>query len=117
MPFRSKLDDKTMTNNNYRKVINTTENLQLVLMSLEPKEEIGFEKHKDATQFIRVESGNMTAIVNNKKFYLHTGDSITIYPGEIHNIINNSFDNYLKLYTIYSPPQHEDNLIEKYKTM
>lgn len=115
MPFKVNLEKITLSNNNYRKVIDTTPQLQLVIMSLLPKEEIGLERHKNKTQFIRVESGHMTAIINNKKFYLKDGDSITIKPNELHNIINNSVDEKLKLYTIYSPPEHPKNRVQKYK--
>lgn len=111
---KGNLETLTIRNKNYRKVLHTTNNMQLVLMSLLPDEEIGAETHEKTTQFIRVESGKARAIVKNKVFYLKAGDFITIPPKNKHNIINNG-DEPLKLYTIYTPPQHPRDLVQKYK--
>lgn len=105
MAFRGNIEKMTIKNNYYRKVIYTTSNMQLVIMSLKPKQEIGSEIHQHTSQFIRVEEGFANAIVNNKKYYLKSGDAIIIPPGSIHNIINNGCED-LKLYTIYTPPEH-----------
>jgi mannose-6-phosphate isomerase-like protein (cupin superfamily) len=78
-------------------------------MSIPSGEEIGFEKHTNTTQFIRIESGKGIAIVSGKKYLLKDGDAIIIPPNTKHNIIATSNDP-LKLYTIYSPPEHPKNL-------
>jgi len=92
--------------------------MQIVVMNLKSNVEIGMEVHNDHDQFIRVESGKCKAIVkNNNKYeeYIMTdGYGIIIPSGIYHNIINFSNDN-LKLYTIYTPPEHKNNLIQKEK--
>lgn len=90
--------------------------MQLVLMSLDPGEEIGMEVHDDTTQFIRIESGIGMAIVKNlenKYEYTQLGPSsaIMIAAGTWHNIVNTGYAP-LKLYTLYSPPHHDPRLIE-----
>ena len=105
MAFRANIEKITIKNNYYRKVIHTTSNMQLVIMSLKPNEEIGSEIHSHTSQFIRVEEGFAKAIINNKRYYLKSGDAIIIPPGARHNIINTSSEE-LKLYTIYTPPEH-----------
>lgn len=110
--FKINIEQKTQSNKNYRKVLHTTSDLQLVVMSLDQGEEIGEEVH-EVTQFIRVESGNGKAIVDGKTFFLKDGISLIISPGTTHNVIAGK--NGLKLYTIYSPPQHPPGTVEKYK--
>lgn len=103
MSFRIDIESATLKNNKFRKILYTNSDLQLVVMSLEPYEEIGMEKH-DGTQFIRVESGKGRAIISDKLHILRDGVSIIISPNSKHNII--AGDKGMKLYTIYSPPQH-----------
>lgn len=112
--FSDNIEKDTIENANYRKVLFTTDNLQLVVMSLKPKEEIGMETHADGSQFIRVEKGKGQAIINGKEHDLSDGISIIIPSGAKHNIINTGEDD-LKLYTIYAPPEHEDGLVQKTK--
>lgn len=107
MNYIGNIEKDTIINKFYRKVISTTKNLQLVLMSILPRQEIGKEKHKK-TQFIKVESGEGIAILGNKKYKLKKGYAIIIPPNKYHNIINNGKRS-LKLYTIYSPPEHKKN--------
>jgi mannose-6-phosphate isomerase-like protein (cupin superfamily) len=114
MAFRINIENKTVANNNYRKVLHTTSNMQLVVMSVLPNEEIGMEKHTRSSQFIRVEEGSATAIIKGKRYYLKKGDSVIVPPNTYHNIINNG-DEDLKLYTIYTPPTHPKNRIDKFK--
>jgi mannose-6-phosphate isomerase-like protein (cupin superfamily) len=114
MFYKTNIEKKTLKNNNYRKVLYTTSNLQLVLMSLKPGEEIGIEKHKGTTQFIRVEAGNGLAIIDGERKYIKDGDVLVINPNTYHNIINIGNEK-LKLYTIYTPPEHSRNLVEKNK--
>ena len=111
------IGEMTINNNNYRKVINTTIYQQLVLMSLKPKEEIGMEIHKKVDQFIRIEKGTAVAIIgkeNQKKYLLKKEHFITIPAGTYHNIINIGRSE-LKLYSIYSPPNHKPGTIQKNK--
>lgn len=120
MIFKDNIEKLTVSNNNYRQVICTTKTLQLVLMSLPPKEEIGMEMHKNITQFFRIEKGHgivivKPAVAENKRYNLRDGDSIVIPPATKHNIINTSSTEDLKLYTIYAPPNHPPNTKEKVK--
>ena len=104
----------TITENNFyfRKVLATTPNMQLVVMSLNPGEEIGLEIHPYISQFIRVEKGTGIAIMDNESFPLSDGDALVIPLGTQHNIINTSNTEILKLYTIYSPPNHAKNRLD-----
>ena len=108
------IEKETIANNYFRKVLFTAERLQLVIMSLKPGEDIGEEVHPTTDQFIRIEEGKAKAIVDGKEIILKDGSSILIKSGRVHNIINDS-DNPLKLYSLYSPPQHQDGLIQKEK--
>lgn len=101
----------TEHNKLYRKVLATTPNMQLVVMALKAKEEIGFEVHPYITQFIRVESGEGVAIIGDTRYELYEGIAIIIPLNTQHNIINTSRKP-LKLYTIYSPPNHAYNRVD-----
>ncbi|MDD2909667.1 MAG: cupin domain-containing protein [Candidatus Pacebacteria bacterium] len=109
------IEKDTLENENFRKVIFTAKNMQLVLMSLEPNEEIGEEMHDDVDQFIRIEKGNGKAILNGEEYEIMDGSSVVIPAGVKHNIINSSAEEKLKLYTIYSPPEHRDGVIHQTK--
>jgi mannose-6-phosphate isomerase-like protein (cupin superfamily) len=108
------IDEDTVNNENYRKVIYTGNNMQLVLMSLKPGEEIGSEVHEDGDQFFRVESGKGTLVLDGEEFEFETDFGMTISAGKEHNIIN-SGDELLKVYSIYAPPEHPEGTIEKDK--
>ena len=88
--YRVNLERVTVANKYYRKVLNTTQHQQLVLMSLLPLEEIGMEIHPDTTQFIRIEHGHALAVIGGKRFYLKDGDAVVIPSQKWHNIINTS---------------------------
>lgn len=105
MAFRGNIEKLTINNNYYRRVLHTTPTMQLVVMSLKPGEEIGFETHPTTSQFIRVEEGCATAIIDDRRFYLKPDDAIIVPPGAYHNVTNTG-DIKLKLYSIYSPPEH-----------
>lgn len=111
--YITNIEHETLNNNNYRKVIYTAKHSQLVLMSIKPKEEIGEEIH-NADQFIRIESGQGKIILNKKTQQIKEGFAIVVPAGTKHNIINTGTTP-LKLYTVYSPPQHKDNTINKNK--
>lgn len=113
------IEHDTQQNTNYRRVISTSPTMQLVLMSLKPGEEIGMEQHDDTTQFIRVEEGYGRAILTvqgiRSDVYLKPGVALFIPPSSPHNIINTSDRDDLKLYTLYSPPEHPHGLIQPIK--
>lgn len=113
--FVGDLERETLDNRNFRKVISTTRQQQLVLMSLKPKESIGSEVHTKTDQFIRIESGVCLAEVGSRKFRLTDGMSVTIPAGFRHNIINHSQTQRLQLYTIYSPPEHPPDTVIRNK--
>lgn len=120
--FYGNIEDLTLSNDNYRQVIFTSPNskTQLVLMSLKPGEEIGIEKHNEADQFIKIERGNGTVeFGKNKdkltKMELKDGSALLIPANTWHNIINSKDNNQMNLYTIYSPAQHKDKLVQKDK--
>jgi mannose-6-phosphate isomerase-like protein (cupin superfamily) len=105
----------TLKNSYYRRVLYTNSKQQLVVMSLLPGEEIGMEKHPKTSQFIRVEAGKGIAIIGGKRKKLSDGDIVMINPGVLHNIINTSRTKKLKLYTLYSPPEHRKGLKQRVK--
>ena len=111
------IEEITKTNQYYRRVLSTTLNMQLVVMSLLPQQEIGMEKHPYTTQFVRVEAGVGKAIVNGQEIDIGDGDFVMVYPDTWHNFINTSTTECLRLYTVYSPPEHERNELEYYKKM
>ncbi|MEX0918313.1 MAG: cupin domain-containing protein [Candidatus Paceibacterota bacterium] len=105
----------TRANEYYRKVLYTDERLQLVLMTLKPGEEIGAETHQ-LDQFIRVEEGEGTAILDGAESTIGDGSVVIVPQGVRHNIINTSATDALKLYTLYAPPNHEPGTIHETKT-
>jgi mannose-6-phosphate isomerase-like protein (cupin superfamily) len=103
------IESLTIRNNDFRQVLYTAKNSQLVVMSLKPKEEIGMEVHK-LDQFFRVEQGSGEAVLNDVRTPIHAGFAVIVPSGMRHNIINTGSVP-LKLYTIYSPPNHRDGVI------
>ena len=115
-PLIINIERKSKSNKNFRQVIHTDGNMQLVLMSLRPLEEIGLEKHPKTTQFIRCEGGRGMVELNGKQFPFKNGDAVIIPAGTWHNITNKSSKHRLSLYTLYSPPHHAPNTIEARKS-
>jgi len=113
--YVTNIEEKTLDNNFFREVLFTAQHVQLVVMSLGPGEEIGMETHDDGDQFIRVESGNGIAILDGEEHPLQDGSAVVIPGGVRHNIVNSSQQQSLKLYTLYSPPEHPDGTINKNK--
>ncbi len=113
--FHTNIEKDTLNNKNYREVISTQANMQLVLMSLKPGEEIGEEVHENVDQFFRIEKGKGIAIVEvdgkNVEHKLTNGSVIIIPKGTRHNIKNNGKKD-LKLYTIYSPKNHDPGKVD-----
>lgn len=109
--FKINIEKAAIGNDNFRKVLYTSSHSQLVLMSLEPEEEIGEEVHHDNDQFFRIESGRGKCIIDRNEYELNDGDAIVIPAGARHNVINASTDASLKMYTIYSPAHHKDGIV------
>lgn len=109
------IEKETLENNFFRKVVLTTNHQQLVVMSLNPSEDIGMEAHDNLDQFIKIEQGEGVAILNGVETKFSSGFSVTIPAGTNHNIINTSAQNPLKIYTIYSPPNHQQGTVHKTK--
>lgn len=113
--FVGNIEDSTSENNYFRKVLFTGQHIQLVLMCLKPNEEIGLEIHEITDQFLRIESGEGKVILNGEEHPIKDGDAIIVPAGVEHNVINTSSSEELKLYTIYAPPHHKDEVIHKTK--
>lgn len=110
------IEKDTENNNYFRKVLFTGPNAQLVVMSLQGGEEIGNEIHSDVDQFFRIEAGEARFVINNQEeHFLGDGGAALVPAGTWHNVINNSKTEPLKLYTVYTPPQHPDGTIHKDK--
>ena len=114
--FVGKIENLTLKNKYFRKVIFTGKHAQLVLMCLQPGEEIGNEVHKNVDQFFRIEEGDARFVFDGKETHtVHANDAVVVPAGTFHNVINTSKTNTLKLYTVYSPPNHPDGTIHKDK--
>jgi mannose-6-phosphate isomerase-like protein (cupin superfamily) len=113
--FTTKLEKETLQNDSFRKVLYTAKYSQLVLMNLQPKEEIGMETHDENDQFFRFESGQGKCIIDGIEYEVKDGDAVMVPSGAKHNVINTSDTEALKLYTIYSPPNHKDGVIRQTK--
>lgn len=112
--FYSDIENKTLENDNFRKVLYTAHSMQLVLMSLAKGDEIGEETHDDVDQFFRIESGEGKVLVDDTIHLVEDGDVVIVPRGAKHNVMNIGQEP-LKLYTIYSPPEHIDGTIHKTK--
>ncbi|WP_114790869.1 cupin domain-containing protein [Niabella yanshanensis] len=108
--FNANIEQLTLENENFRKVLYTSTHMQLVLMSLLPGEEIGEEIHEENDQFFRFEQGNGECFIDGNKYLVADGDVIIIPSGAKHNVINTG-SNALKMYTIYAPPHHKDGIV------
>lgn len=113
--FKGNIEKQTLENLNFRKVLFTGPNCQLVLMSLKPNEEIGEEVHTENDQFFRFENGTGKVTIEGEEFEVKDGDAVVVPAGAKHNIVNSSTTEDLKLYTIYSPAHHPDGTIHKTK--
>ena len=113
--FKSNIEKETLANNNFRHVLYTGKHSQLVLMNLKPGEEIGEEVHKTIDQFFRFEKGEGVVSIDGVKHKVADGDAVIVPAGAKHNVTNTSKTAELKLYTIYSPPEHIDGTVRKTK--
>jgi len=113
--FNVDIEKKTLANNYFRKVLFTGKHAQLVVMCLRPGEEIGNEVHQKVDQFFRIEQGKAIFVLRGKKIVANNGDAVIVPAGTYHNVINAFKTKKLKLYTIYSPPNHPDGTVHKTK--
>ena len=114
--FFGPIEEQALKNKYFRQVLFTGKHCQLVVMSLQPGEEIGNEVHPNTDQFFRIEQGKAKFVLNGSEEQVaHAGDAVVIPAGTHHNVINTSKSRKLKLYTVYSPPNHPDGTIHKTK--
>jgi mannose-6-phosphate isomerase-like protein (cupin superfamily) len=111
------IEKQTLSNDYFRQVLFTGKHTQLVVMCLQPGEEIGNEVHPNVDQFFRIEQGEATFVFSEKEKHLvKNGDAVIVPAGTYHNVINASKKTKLKLYTLYSPPNHPDKTVHKTKS-
>lgn len=111
--YVANIEELGLSNSDFRRVLYTDKNTQLVLMSLKPGEDIGEEVH-DVDQFLRVDQGNGTAVLDGTSHQIENGSAIVVPAGTKHNLINGP-DSEMKLYTLYMPPHHKDGTVHKTK--
>lgn len=110
------IEKLTIENTYFRQVLFTAQHSQLVVMCLRPGEEIGDEVHPKVDQFFRIERGEAKFVLNEKEERaVHDGDAVVVPAGTYHNVVNASKTAMLKLYTIYSPPNHPAGTVHKTK--
>ncbi len=103
--FVADIEELTEENSDFRRVLYTGKNLQLVLMAIQPGEEIGEETHVDRDQFFRVEKGKGEVWIDGHRSKIKNDDAIVVPAGARHNIVNTG-DKPLRLYTLCAPPEH-----------
>ncbi len=113
--FIQNIEKVTLANTYFRQVLHTSQHVQVVVMCLQPKEDIGEEVHEIVDQFLRIESGEGKVIIDGEEHVVRDGDAIVVPAGAKHNLINSSADKVLQLYTVYAPPHHKDGTIHKTK--
>ncbi len=113
--YKNNIEQLTLDNTNFRQVLYTGKHCQLVLMTLQPGEEIGMEVHEDNDQFFRFEAGNGKVYIDGNEYEVSDGDAVVVPSGAQHNVVNVSSDTHLKLYTIYSPAHHRDGVVHASK--
>ena len=110
------IEAQTLKNAWFRQVLFTAEHTQLVVMCLQPGEEIGKEMHPNVDQFFRIERGEAGFVLGaNQEHLVRDGDAVLVPAGTYHNVMNTSKTAPLRLYTIYSPPNHPDGTVHKTK--
>jgi mannose-6-phosphate isomerase-like protein (cupin superfamily) len=112
--FVGDIEELTESNTDFRRVLYTSKHLQLVLMALQPGEDIGEEVHDDRDQFFRVEKGSGEILIDGKTTPVKSDDAMIVPAGARHNVIN-SGDAPLLLYTLYGPPEHKDGIVRATK--
>ena len=112
--YTGNIEELTLANNNFRQVLYTGKHMQLVVMTLQAGEEIGVEIHKTVDQFFRVEEGVAKFVVNGEETQVGEDEVFIVPAGSEHNVINVG-EAPLRLYTIYTPPNHPDGKIHANK--
>ena len=112
--FHDDIEKLTTGNSDFRRVLYTGSNIQLVLMTLQPGEEIGAEVHKDRDQFFRFEAGEGKVDIDDNCYDVVDGSGIIVPAGSRHNVRNTGGEP-LKLYTLYAPPEHKDGIVQSTK--
>jgi len=112
--FHDDIEKRTTGNSDFRRVLYTGKNLQLVLMTIQPGDEIGAEVHEDRDQFFRFEEGTGTVDIDVNSYAVQDGSGVVVPAGARHNVRNTGAVP-LKLYTLYGPPEHVDGLVEATK--
>jgi mannose-6-phosphate isomerase-like protein (cupin superfamily) len=110
--FITDIEGRTAANRDFRHVLYTGPHMQLVLMSLEPGEEIGAETHESTDQFFRVEDGKGEVSIDGRETPIEGGSAILVPAGARHNV-RNTGQTPLRLYTLYAPPQHADGTVQR----
>ncbi|MBU0591126.1 cupin domain-containing protein [Candidatus Micrarchaeota archaeon] len=113
--YEINLEENTKNNTDFRRVLYTGKHSQLVLMNLKPGEEIGAEVHGHLDQFFRFEAGEGMVIIDGVEHKVVDGDAVIVPAGANHNVINTSDSSELKFYTLYSPPEHQDQVVRHTK--
>jgi len=113
--FNANIEHDTLENSSFRRVLYTAKHSQLVLMSLQPQEEIGLETHPENDQFLRFEGGRGVCLIDGNRYEVTDGDAVIVPAGARHNVVNVSQTEQLKIYTIYSPPHHKDGTVHATK--
>ncbi|MCA9375924.1 MAG: cupin domain-containing protein [Candidatus Doudnabacteria bacterium] len=111
--YVANIEQETLKNTDYRRVLYTAKNSQLVLMNIQPGDEIGLETHH-LDQFIRIEQGEATAMLDGVEYNMEDDFAVVIPAGTEHNVINTGTEE-LKLYSVYSPPEHKDGVVHATK--
>jgi mannose-6-phosphate isomerase-like protein (cupin superfamily) len=115
--YTGSIETQTLKNAYFRQVLFTGKHAQLVAMCLQPGEDIGKEMHANVDQFFRIEQGEAKFVLGEKEEHLvHDGDAVIVPAGTFHNVLNTSKTAPLKLYTIYSPPNHPDGTVHQTKS-
>lgn len=112
--FCDDIEKLTEENQDFRRVLYTGKNLQLVLMTLQPGEEIGEEVHEDRDQFFRIEEGSGVVDIDGVENAVEDDVAVIVPAGARHNV-RNTGDEPLQLYTIYGPPEHQDGVVQATK--
>jgi mannose-6-phosphate isomerase-like protein (cupin superfamily) len=112
--YRDDIERATLQNDDFRRVLYTGKNLQLVLMTLQPGEDIGEEVHPDRDQFFRIEEGVGTIYIDGHENKVEEDFAVIVPAGARHNVRNTGLQP-LRLYTIYAPPEHKDGIVQKTK--
>jgi mannose-6-phosphate isomerase-like protein (cupin superfamily) len=113
--YSTSIEKETRQNSDFRRVLYTGKYSQLVLMNLKPLEGIGLETHTDRDQFFRFEEGEGKVFIDGVEYKVKDGDAVIVPAGAQHNVVNTSKNLELKLYTIYSPPEHQDKVVHHIK--